>query len=34
MEIKEILENLKENKMTIEDAKKQITHNQYEDLHW
>lgn len=32
MEIKEILENLKENKMTIEDAKKKIKNNQYEDL--
>lgn len=32
MEIKEILENLKENKITIEDAEKEIKNNQYEDL--
>lgn len=32
MEIKEILENLKENKMTIEEAEKEIKNNQYEDL--
>ena len=32
MEIKEILEQLKENKLTIEQAEKEITKNQYEDL--
>ena len=32
MEIKEILEKLKENKITIEDAEKEIKNNQYEDL--
>ena len=32
MEIKEILEKLKENKMTIEEAEKEIKNNQYEDL--
>ena len=32
MEIKEILENLKENKITIEQAEKEIKNNQYEDL--
>ena len=32
MEIKEILENLKENKLSIEQAEKEIKNNQYEDL--
>ena len=32
MEIKEILENLKENKLSIEQAEKVIKNNQYEDL--
>ena len=32
MEIKEILENLKENKISIEQAEKEIKNNQYEDL--
>lgn len=32
MEIKEILESLKENKMTLEEAEKEIRNNQYEDL--
>ena len=32
MEIKEILENLKEDKLSIEQAEKEIKNNQYEDL--
>lgn len=32
MDIKEILTNLKENKISIEDAEKMIKNNQYEDL--
>lgn len=32
MEIKEILGNLKENKLSIEQAEKEIKNNQYEDL--
>ena len=32
MEIKEILENLKENKISLEQAEKEIRNNQYEDL--
>ena len=32
MEIKEILENLKENKITLEQAEEAIKNNQYEDL--
>lgn len=32
MEIKEILENLKENKLSIEQAEKEIKNNQYENL--
>ncbi len=32
MGIKEILESLKENKISIEDAEKEIKNNQYEDL--
>ena len=32
MEIKEILQNLKENKISLEQAEKEIKNNQYEDL--
>lgn len=32
MEIKEILENLKENKISLEQAEKEIKNNKYEDL--
>lgn len=32
MEIKEILKNLQDNKITIEEAEKEIKNNQYEDL--
>ena len=32
MEIKQILENLKNNKITLEQAEKEIKNNQYEDL--
>ena len=32
MEIKEILELLKDNKLSVEEAEKEIKNNQYEDL--